>query len=97
MYTYRTLLGLNSYVYDDDKSIKSGLKFIKPFGVPLLPLFATFGTTAERKIIEILICDYPIRLPDDPIIRFSDGFIRLSEGPIGLSEYHSRISEGPIS
>jgi hypothetical protein len=45
------MMGLNSYVSDDDKSIKGGLKFIKPFGVPLLPLFATSGATAERKII----------------------------------------------
>ena len=52
------MLGLNSYVSDDDKSIKSCLKFIRPSGVPLLPLFATIGATAERKIIEILIHDY---------------------------------------
>ena len=35
-YGYHTLLGLNSYVSDDDKSIKSGLKFIRLSGVPLL-------------------------------------------------------------
>ena len=58
IYGYHTLLGLNSYVSDDDKSIRSCLKFIRPSGVPLLPLFATIGATAERKIIEILIHDY---------------------------------------
>jgi hypothetical protein len=49
------LLGPNSYVSDDDKSIKSCLKFIRPSGVPPFPLFATIGATAECKIIEILI------------------------------------------
>jgi hypothetical protein len=39
IYGYHTLLGVNSYVYDDDKSNKRGLNFIIPFGVPL---FATF-------------------------------------------------------
>jgi hypothetical protein len=58
LWRYHTLLGLNSYVSDVDKSFKSGLKFIKLSGVPLLPLFATFRATAERKIIEILIYDY---------------------------------------
>jgi hypothetical protein len=60
IYGYHTLLGLNSYVSDDDKSIRSCLKFIRPSGVPLLPLFATIGATAERKIIEILIHDYHV-------------------------------------
>ena len=44
----------------NDKSIRSCLKFIRPSGVPLLPLFATIGATAERKIIEILIHDYHV-------------------------------------
>jgi hypothetical protein len=39
IYGYHTLLGVNSDVYDDDKSIKRGFIFIRPFGVPL---FATF-------------------------------------------------------
>jgi hypothetical protein len=39
IYGYHTLLGVNSYVYDDDKSIKRSFNFIEPFGVPL---FATF-------------------------------------------------------
>jgi hypothetical protein len=50
IYGYHTMLGLNSYVSGDDKSIKSCLKFIRPSGVPLLPLFATIGATTESKI-----------------------------------------------
>jgi hypothetical protein len=39
---YTIMIGVNPYVFDDDRSIKSGFKFVKLFGVPLLPLFATF-------------------------------------------------------
>jgi len=52
------LLGINSYVFDNDKPIKSGFKFIKLHRVPLLPPFATFRTTAEPKIIEIQVYGY---------------------------------------
>jgi len=38
-YGYHTLVGANSYVYDDKKTIKRGLHFIRLSGVPL---FATF-------------------------------------------------------
>jgi hypothetical protein len=50
IYSYHTLLGVNSYVYDDDKSIKRGFNFMGLSGVSL---FATFEATAEPKIIEI--------------------------------------------
>ena len=59
IYSYHTILGLNSYVPDDHKSIKSGLKFIRLSCVPLVPLFATFRATAEHKIIQMLIYDFP--------------------------------------
>ena len=85
IYGYHTLLGLNSYVSDDDKSIRSCLKFIRPSGVPLLPLFATIGATAERKIIEILIHDYHTLLgansyvfDDDKSIKSGFKIIKLS-------------------
>ena len=51
-------LGVNFYVFDDDKPIKSGFKFIKLPGVPLLPPFATFRTTVEPEIIEIQVYGY---------------------------------------
>jgi hypothetical protein len=44
------MIGVNPYVFDDDRSIKSGFKFVKLFGVPL---FTTFWATAEPKINEI--------------------------------------------
>ena len=42
-----TMVGVNSYVFDDGKSMKSGFKFIWPSGVPV---FASFGATAEPEI-----------------------------------------------
>ena len=36
------MLGLYYYVFDDEKSIKRGLKAIRLFGMPLLAVFATF-------------------------------------------------------
>ena len=59
MHYYHTMRGLNSYVPDDHKSIKSGLNFIRLSCVPLVPLFATFRATAEHKIIQLLINDFP--------------------------------------
>ena len=50
IYGYHTLVGVHSYVFDDDKSIKSSFKIIKLSGVLL---FTTFEATAEPKIIEI--------------------------------------------
>jgi hypothetical protein len=56
IYGYHTLLGINSYVYDDDKSIKRSFNFIKPSGVPLFEApCVTFGATADPKTIEIQI------------------------------------------
>jgi hypothetical protein len=43
IYGYHTMMiGVNPYVFDDDRSIKSGFNCVKLFGVPLLPLFSTF-------------------------------------------------------
>ena len=57
IYGYHILLGVNSYVYDDDTSIKIYFIFIRSSGVPF---FATFWVTAEPKFIEIIIYGYHI-------------------------------------
>ena len=59
IYDYHILLGVNSYVYNDEESNKSDLNFIRTSGVPL---FATFWATADPKIIKILIYGYHIFL-----------------------------------
>jgi hypothetical protein len=87
IYGYHTLLGVNSYVYDDDKSIKRSFNFIEPFGVPL---FATFWATAETKIIEIqiygyhtmMIGVYPYVFDDDRSIKRGFNCVKLFGVPL---------------
>jgi hypothetical protein len=55
---YTIMIGVNPYVFDDDRSIKSGFKFVKLFGVPLFTTFCHFLSTAELKINEIQIYGY---------------------------------------
>ena len=50
-------MGVNSYVFHGDKSIKSSQKCGGISSVPRLPLFATFKATTEHKIIKILNYD----------------------------------------
>jgi len=52
-----TFMGVNSYVFHGDKSIKSSQKCGGISSVPRLPLFATFKATTEHKIIKILNYD----------------------------------------
>jgi hypothetical protein len=98
IYGYHTLLGINSYVYDDDKSIKRSFNFIKPSGVPLFEApCVTFGATAQTPKLSkskftaniSLRCNGPIRLSEGPIRHF-DGLIRLSK-------YHSSGSQMALS
>jgi hypothetical protein len=59
IYGYYTLLGVASYVFDDDRSVKSasGCKIIELSSVSTIQCvtFATFGATADPKTIEIQI------------------------------------------
>ena len=86
IYGYHTLVGVNSYVYDDNKSIKRCFNSMRLSGVPL---FATFWATAEAKIIETQVYGYQTLLgvnsyvfDNDKSIKSSLKFIKLSGVPL---------------
>ena len=74
IYGYHTLLGVKSYVFDDDISIKSGCKIIKLSGVSLL---TTFGPLRKSKFTANIPYHYQALR-----CRRSEEPIRISEGPI---------------